>query len=378
MRKFIYLMLPFIVCAACNLSKTMLVTPGKQNISADGGLFVLNLTVASDESNWSAECDSAWVDVLQKHGKGDATITVKVQANPRSVARSAIIKIKDSESLVQVAVLQEANRGNNGGGNGGENGGNGGEYPPAESNDAVFNGVVFAPGNLQYNPAKDEWRFAANPWDYIEDDNRFIAATYDGWIDLFGWGTSGYMACYPYLTSLSDSEYGPAGEQDITDSEANYDWGVYNSSKITNNPNTSYKWRLLSSVEWMHIKDKYLYTLANIEDYPGLLIFANQEDAKEFELSETDFYAVTIDADWLASHAVVFLPAAGIREGTVYDRKILGKYHTSTCHPDEGCVFWEFEEVAKGDYVGCAYTIGEVSGRHFGASVRLVRDVNSN
>ena len=62
--------------------------------------------------------------------------------------------------------------------------------------------VTFSKGNLQYHPAKKQWRFAEHQTDYIGDANRNISSTYDGWIDLFGWGT-GDIPKY----STSDSEY---------------------------------------------------------------------------------------------------------------------------------------------------------------------------
>jgi len=49
--------------------------------------------------------------------------------------------------------------------------------------------VTFSPGNLQYHPANNEWRFAPSQLDYIGEDNANISATYKGWIDLLGWGT---------------------------------------------------------------------------------------------------------------------------------------------------------------------------------------------
>ena len=49
--------------------------------------------------------------------------------------------------------------------------------------------VTFSPGNLQYHAANDEWRFAPSQLDYIGDDNANISETYNGWIDLFCWGT---------------------------------------------------------------------------------------------------------------------------------------------------------------------------------------------
>ncbi|MEE0860739.1 MAG: hypothetical protein UIC49_04690, partial [Paludibacteraceae bacterium] len=50
--------------------------------------------------------------------------------------------------------------------------------------------VTFSPGNLQYHPANNEWRFAENQTDYIGDANSNCSSTYNGWLDLFGWSTS--------------------------------------------------------------------------------------------------------------------------------------------------------------------------------------------
>ena len=52
--------------------------------------------------------------------------------------------------------------------------------------------VRFSRGNLQYNPSLGVWRFALRQYHYVCQDNANIAADYDGWIDLFGWGTSGW------------------------------------------------------------------------------------------------------------------------------------------------------------------------------------------
>ena len=44
--------------------------------------------------------------------------------------------------------------------------------------------VLFAPGNLQYHPANDEWRFAESQTDCIGDANKNCSSTYNGWLDL--------------------------------------------------------------------------------------------------------------------------------------------------------------------------------------------------
>ena len=49
--------------------------------------------------------------------------------------------------------------------------------------------VIFSKGNLQYHPLNNEWRFALNQTDYIGEANSNVAPDYDGWVDLFCWGT---------------------------------------------------------------------------------------------------------------------------------------------------------------------------------------------
>ena len=63
--------------------------------------------------------------------------------------------------------------------------------------------VYLADSNLQYNPAQNEWRFAENPWDFIGAANQNISPSYDGWIDLFGWGTGDN----PTKISTTDADY---------------------------------------------------------------------------------------------------------------------------------------------------------------------------
>ena len=56
--------------------------------------------------------------------------------------------------------------------------------------------VVFAPGNLQYQASSGNWRFAEQQYLYIGNaagnTNSGSRSTQSNWIDLFGWGTSGW------------------------------------------------------------------------------------------------------------------------------------------------------------------------------------------
>ena len=94
--------------------------------------------------------------------------------------------------------------------------------------------VTFSKGNLQYHPANNEWRFAPSQLDYIGEANSNCSATYNGWLDLFGWGTGDNP------TNISD---------DCMDYPTFVDWGVNPIEEYA--PNT---WRTLSVEEWQHIE----------------------------------------------------------------------------------------------------------------------------
>ena len=85
--------------------------------------------------------------------------------------------------------------------------------------------IRFSQGNLQYQASTNSWRFAENQYDIIGADNSNISDSYDGWIDLFGWATSGYEGSFPYQTSDNVGDYGPEYE---SIAETNYDWGIFN------------------------------------------------------------------------------------------------------------------------------------------------------
>ncbi len=138
--------------------------------------------------------------------------------------------------------------------------------------------VEFASGNLQYQALTKTFRFAERQWEFVGDgvnttevkwdsigddgskhqltsSNLLLGRKYGGWIDLFGWGTSGFVRAnidnndkyvcniYPYSSSkvtvnetYNTHGYGPSYNLsgvypsiDITDNVSrNYDWGQNN------------------------------------------------------------------------------------------------------------------------------------------------------
>ena len=227
--------------------------------------------------------------------------------------------------------------------------------------------VAFAPGNLQYNAVSHKWRFAESQYDFIGSDNANIGSHYNGWIDLFGWGTSGFMVS-PYCASTEGADGN------------NYDWGRFNN--ISNSGSGTIQWRTLTSEEWEYLLEKRAmaeskYGLATVCDVPGLVIVSDIFKVPErctFVATFEDEFASNIynSTQWkqMEEAGAIFLPAAGNRTGTtVDDVGGYGAYWTST-YDEEGAAFavcFDQYQISLPPATIAAY---------YGHSVRLVRDVN--
>lgn len=233
--------------------------------------------------------------------------------------------------------------------------------------------VRFSMGNLQFNAKKFEFRFAEHQYDMIGEDNLKIARDYDGWIDLFGYGTSGYMGCQPYETSDDVKEY-PI--QDIANTK--YDWGVYN--PISNGGNKEGLWRTLTKDEWEYLLKKRpnaekLYIKARVNGVEGMLLlpdgFFDHPVRIPIDGTPSDYATNSYDLTlWATVEAagVVFLPMAGRRCHS--DKKLCYlfqghiKYWSSSNYSGYSAWFIDKSEVSSGPYT-----------RSNGHSVRLVQDV---
>ena len=125
--------------------------------------------------------------------------------------------------------------------------------------------VEFSPGNLQFSASgqhacadgttqQGSWRFAPNQWDMIGNENNSkISENYSGWIDLFGWATSGWNsganAYQPWATSTKYEDY---LDKNIEYEEEffNGDWGIYNQIGSEAVPGN---WRMLNTTEWKYL-----------------------------------------------------------------------------------------------------------------------------
>lgn len=247
--------------------------------------------------------------------------------------------------------------------------------------------AYFSQGNLQYTTtgshsvagggtATGTWRFAEHQFDFIGADNANAAQTYGGWIDLFGWGTSGYNNKYPYMTSKTNTDYGN-GNTNI--SGTNYDWGV--NCAISNGGNQAGKWRTLtggSSGEWYYLINSRsdaanLYGEGMVGNCtPGLIILPDDWTGCPGTLSFTpgpsSWSNVYSYSEWSQMEAAgaVFLPAAGYRDGTSVGNVGSRGYYWSSSYDDSYgayCLYFGSGNVLPGSGYRC-----------YGRSVRLVSE----
>lgn len=257
--------------------------------------------------------------------------------------------------------------------------------------------VYFSQGNLQYQASTNTWRFAEHQWDFVGNDtlgnvyadglksnNEQISPSYNGWIDLFGWGTSGYnhgAVCYqPYCTSIETADYYPYGltSSNLYDNPGFADWG-YNT---ISNGNTTNHWRTLTNSEWIYVLDRretisqIRFACARVNDVDGVLLLPDDWSESIYSLNNTndswylDFSSNIIDEnDWIVieQYGAVFIPAAGVRRQLVVENHVIS-YWTSTRYYSDSA----FDLIY---YDGIHFGIG---GRpiSYGLSVRLVQDFN--
>ena len=241
---------------------------------------------------------------------------------------------------------------------------------------SVSKQIYFSQGNLQYQASTGTWKFADNQYDMIGADNANISETYEGWIDLFGWGTSGWNsganAYQPYSTSTNIKDY--FTKNDLTGDYANADWGVYNA--VVNGGNQTGLWRTLTGEEWGYLISTRTdasskKALASIDGINGLVLLPDNwtlPDGLAFNSGISDYEQNAYSAtEWvkMERNGAVFLPAAGYRSDTVArDWNSQGEYWSSSaiqCLRIPICMRYEFSS----SFIFATY----------GRPVRLVQDV---
>lgn len=187
--------------------------------------------------------------------------------------------------------------------------------------------VCFSQGNLQYEISAGIWRFAEHQYDYVGAANCNIGVqNYNGWIDLFGYGTGNNPTKY----------YG--------DFNHFYDWG---NNEISNGDNKN--WRTLKAEEWNYIfitrktRSGIRYAMASVNGINGVVLLPDRWLSSIYYLNNTNnewasYRSNTISlsnwTDILEANGAVFLPAAGDRDSLdVYSNNDIGVYWSN----NDGC-----------------------------------------
>lgn len=217
--------------------------------------------------------------------------------------------------------------------------------------------VRFSAGNLQYTRYEDpgsgemtgKWRFAEHQYDMIQSGNAGIDYYYEGWIDLFGWGTSGWnsgggAAYEPYMTS-GTFKPGGSNDADLLGTYANSDWGVYNGTNIYygSNPSGLTSWRTLTNDEWNYLLNLRSNAankkgLATVGTAHGLVLLPESWTLPagcSFTAGTGSGYSTntyTLEQwDLMENAGAIFLPSSGYRNGTsVEDTPGYGYYWSAT------------------------------------------------
>lgn len=210
------------------------------------------------------------------------------------------------------------------------------KLPGAFTINANGDKIVFSKGNLQATTtdlgANWTWDFAPNQWSLIGNavannaikGNKNVST--NGTVDLFGWSTA--ATYYGINESWKNDDY--AGDF--------VDWGALMGTE----------WRTLSRDEWRYIvsnrTDAYKkHGQATVNGVPGYVLLPDAwtlPSGLSFTNSVENYTTNQYDgADWTAmeSAGAVFLPAAGVREGTdIYQVNLYGWYWASTPNETDG------------------------------------------
>lgn len=231
--------------------------------------------------------------------------------------------------------------------------------------------VTFSPGNLQYHPKNQEWRFAPHQWDNIGTSNtltNFKNPEYNDWLDLFCWSAEGTNSGLDISADFS-------GEF--------VDWGNNTISGYA--PNT---WRTMTIDEWDHLVNVRLNATdlraaAQVNGVNGWIFLPdNWSCPAGITFSPGTGYANNIfDIDqWLQMEeaGAIFLPSAGIRRGGNENTSntnndgdnAYGRYWTSTTISNGGNPYYFY--ILNNNVWGKKYS----TGRSHAQSVRLVQDLH--
>ena len=251
--------------------------------------------------------------------------------------------------------------------------------------------VIFSQGNLQYQASSNTWRFAEEQYEKISTTgythNGVVTAsgnateeasrsTQSAWIDLFGWGTSGWSESganlYEPWSSLGGAnanslEYLAGGATaDLIGANAESDWAYHNviiNGGMDNAGPSAHVWQLLTSEEWDYLFHSRInasekFGFGVLLGVNGLFLLPDSWSWTSFAGTEFDEskwtpgagvnYAtsnVITDKDvWteMERAGVVFLPTTAYRNGVGLTAFAYGYYWSSTANTRYSSYYFTF------------------------------------
>ena len=268
--------------------------------------------------------------------------------------------------------------------------------------------IQFSQGNLQYQASTNTWQFAEHQYDIIGEGNENISSTYDGWIDLFGFGSSGYYDKVPYMTSEDPDDYALGSKKSITGTV--YDWGIHNA--ISNGGNATKMWRTLDHelYDILHNRPNAakLFGFGTIDGVKGMILLPDDwptpapltfNPALENGMVWVDYnfyydnpnknnfshntYTKEQWNDIMQPNGAVFLPVTGYRVGTTYHIGVDEEGDGEGCYWMTTFPAWgEIERQTQYNQftnnliiTGQIYSDGSnIDNYHFGYAVRLIKE----
>ena len=314
------------------------------------GTFTFTLTNAAANA---ADCQAVAADLNFAVKQGSTAITATPTASGESVvvtatapsswaagsSKSLSVWFGSSVSALGAGTIT-VNVTDSSGGGGGSSGSswtNGAS--PKDFSVSASKKVKFSQGNLQYLGSTNTWRFAEHQYDVVDQSKLAYADVvedYTEWIDVFGWGTSGYSDAKPYTRDFtqktsdgSEDLYDLLSKHfvDMTGENKNYDWGVYNA--ISNGGNQAGLWRTLTLDEWLYLfktraNATTLRAYARINGFAGVVLLPDDWSEPQGVTVDTNVPSTVNDKtkwsinqytyeQWtvLEQSGAVFLPAVG-------------------------------------------------------------------
>ncbi|MCQ2324982.1 MAG: hypothetical protein MJZ58_02170 [Paludibacteraceae bacterium] len=135
------------------------------------------------------------------------------------------------------------------------------------------------------------FRFAEHQYDFVGNaekgnvyangkkcNNLKFASDYNGWIDMFCFGASGYENKYPYVENDYKS-IDTYSDLNYNSNDKYYDWGVFNA--ISNGGNVPEKWFVLNDDQWKYLLETRVdaakkVAYATVAGYSGTVLLPDE------------------------------------------------------------------------------------------------------